>query len=380
MMSLAKRFKHGALWTLKQTGGFALARCLTRKKIRILCYHGVWIGAPLFPGDSLFMSRSTFAARLDLLKRQKYCVTSLTNALQGRCGPCPVVLTIDDGWQGAASSMLAELERRNMTALIYCDTESLVRGATIPHVAASYLRKLGHGPRVARDVEINFSAACDRSRSSEDRLQNVKNLAELVGVDPERLLESRMFAYMSPQELRDAHAKGFEIGLHTHTHSLGDFSAAEVEREVGQNRAALAAILGVPERSLIHFCYPGGIWVDGIDSQLRALGIATATTLEPFLASTDQNRLYLPRLVDGEQLSALEFEAELAGVGHGFRVVKRKIAAIAGRRLAPTGRSRPDEALTGRRGSNIPRVTPRQSYSDFADAAPSVQPRAGPIS
>jgi peptidoglycan/xylan/chitin deacetylase (PgdA/CDA1 family) len=377
MTPLAKRFKHGALWTLKQTGAFALAGWLTRKKIRILCYHGVWIGEPLFAGDSMFMSRPTFAGRLDLLIRQQYCVTTLTNALAGLCGPRPVVLTIDDGWQGAASSMLSELGRRNLTALIYCDTENLVLGGTIPHVAAGYLRKLDDGPRPSREVEVHFLAACDRSLSPEERLQAVKNLAELVGVDPARLLESRMFAYMSPRELRDAHATGFEVGLHTHTHNLGSFSAAEVEREIGQNRATLAAILGVPERSLVHFCYPSGIWVDGIDSQLAALGIATATTLEPFLASTDQNRFFLPRIVDGEQLSALEFEAELAGVGHCFRVFKRKFIAIARRRLEPADGPRPREALNGPCGATTARATPRRPHRGSPNDGSVIQRRGG---
>ena len=50
----------------KALGLFALSRWLTRRGLRILCYHGIWLGEGHY-GNFLFMSPEVFAGRMAFL-------------------------------------------------------------------------------------------------------------------------------------------------------------------------------------------------------------------------------------------------------------------------------------------------------------------------
>jgi hypothetical protein len=47
---------------------------------------------------------------------------------------------------------------------------------------------------------------------------------------------------------------------------------------------------------------------------LRELGVRSATTCDAGLASSRSEPLLLPRVLDGEQVTAVEFEAWLCGI------------------------------------------------------------------
>src|SRR5689334_14408586 len=99
-----KALKLSVLRVLRALGAFALARRLTRKSLRILCYHGIALADEhLFRGN-LFMQPATFAARLQLLRDVGYPVLALDEALHAlaadRLPDNAVVITIDDGWVG----------------------------------------------------------------------------------------------------------------------------------------------------------------------------------------------------------------------------------------------------------------------------------------
>ena len=63
----------------KAFGLFALSRWLTRRGLRILCYHGIWLGEGHY-GNFLFMSPEVFAGRMAFLSHAGHPVLSLEEA------------------------------------------------------------------------------------------------------------------------------------------------------------------------------------------------------------------------------------------------------------------------------------------------------------
>jgi hypothetical protein len=102
-----------------------------------------------------------------------------------------------------------------------------------------------------------------------------------------------------------------DVQLHTHRHRT-PLRKGLFLREIEDNRQALAALR--PGEKLDSFCYPNG-WTDvQFLPWLRELGVEIATTTEAGLASKNDDRLLLPRLVDSTGLTRVEFEAWLSGV------------------------------------------------------------------
>ena len=88
------KFKLVALRLLRAIGAFAIARIVTRRGLRILCYHGIALkDEHLFHGK-LFMHVNTFRDRMQYLRDEGYVIMSLNNAvsalranaLSRRCG------------------------------------------------------------------------------------------------------------------------------------------------------------------------------------------------------------------------------------------------------------------------------------------------------
>ena len=101
---------------------FSLSRKLTQGKLRILCYHGIWLG-PGHWGDALFMSRERFTRRLGLIQSLGFNVISLTDAIlaldTGTLPEDAVAITIDDGWYGSYKYMFPALKEAGMPFTVY---------------------------------------------------------------------------------------------------------------------------------------------------------------------------------------------------------------------------------------------------------------------
>jgi peptidoglycan/xylan/chitin deacetylase (PgdA/CDA1 family) len=316
-MSL-KRLKKEMYAAAKRLGLFAAARRFTGSGIRILCYHGVWIANDQFRGDSLFMRPETFERRLELIHQLDYQVIPLSiaiDALRGRATapPAAVVLTIDDGWYSTFSSMWPALKRCTFPATLYCDTAHLQEGLPIAHVMAQYLRKLHPGAPNGELIEDMFGQAVDRRRPMRARLAATVGLAELMEVAIEPYLQGRVFEYMTPAELKELAQAGLNVELHTHMHTMHDLSPRKIWEEVSANRRALSRVLERDPSSFQHFCYPSGIASNEAAMILANLGLASATSSERGIAYPGSMPFLLPRFVDGEQISEIEFEAELSG-------------------------------------------------------------------
>lgn len=313
-----RALKLGILRLARSLGFFALSRRLTARGVRILCYHGLWLGEDGFSGDAMFMRRETFEARLGHLRAQGYPVVSLDDAVaalrDGReLPPAAVVITIDDGWYSTFSGMVPALVRYGMSATLYCDSAALEGGLPIAHVMARYLKAMADPAFITAAAEARFCAAIDFTRSMAERLDAARDFCTEAGIDAGHYERLRVFGYMTPAELRSARDAGLTIELHTHNHSLGACTGEEVRSEIAANRAALGRLLEVDPSTFSHFCYPSGVTSPEAAAALDALGMASSTTTVAGLAVPGSPLQLLPRFLDGEQVSAIEFEAELSG-------------------------------------------------------------------
>lgn len=326
---MMRRLKLAFLRVARAAGAFRLARRLTRRGVRILCYHGTWRVEDGFRGDAMFMHPGTFRQRLATIRRLGYPVITLDQAVAALRGeaaapPCAVAITIDDGWFGTYADMLPELRAQAMPATLYCDTAHLQSRQPVPHVLAAWLRRVAGARPLPAEAEQALAEATTMSAPPQDRLDAMRRFAGLAPVDATPYLTRRVFEYMAPEELQHAAAHGLDVQLHTHNHTLADMSRPAVMAEIVANRAALASMLPDhgPKR---HFCYPSGRCSAEAASVLSELDVVSATTTEQGIAWPGTNPWLLPRLLDGEQVTALEFEAELSGFADLLRAARRRL-------------------------------------------------------
>jgi hypothetical protein len=154
----------------------------------------------------------------------------------------------------------------------------------------------------------------ERDLSADERDAIVAELARHIGIDYSAFLDSHIMQIMSPEDVRKIAQEGIDVQLHTHSHQLITTLVREdgLEAEIGENRRRIFQLTG---RNPVHFCYPGGKYNLESLPALRHLGIVTATTCDPDLAARSSNPLLLPRYVDTDIRSEIEFEAWLSGVG-----------------------------------------------------------------
>lgn len=327
----ALNLKHYILLVAKYTGLFALSRRLTARKVRILAYHGIWLGDGHF-GNFLYMNHPTFARRMSLLRQWRYPVVSL-DALTNNAEQLPdsaTILTIDDGWYGTYKHMLPALEAQGFPATVYLTTYYCLNNSPIANVALRYCfeRLNNQSPRTLhlpawqfgpiplitlQDRESGLKLSLEKLASlanDSERQAFMIDVAEAIGTDTERLLEERWFHLMNAEEVKDAAQRGITFELHTHRHRISDGGVSCLSDEIQINRDLIRELT---ERDPVHFCYPSGIYSQDIWPELRECNILSATTTEVGLVDHNSEVYELPRILDGQYVSELEFEAELSG-------------------------------------------------------------------
>jgi peptidoglycan/xylan/chitin deacetylase (PgdA/CDA1 family) len=299
------------LLRLARYGGvFDLSRLFTRKRLRILAYHGLWTTPGYQYGNHLFMEPEKFERRMQWLKDSGYPVLPLGEAVKqlgdGNLPNCSVVITIDDGWTSTYTHMLPILERMGLPATVYVTTWYSVNQSPVINVAVDYiLKRAGHSTAIGPNLTDRIASLSSLS----ERQQALRDIAARFGITTQEWWESRQFHIMDAAEIRAAHQRGLDIQLHTHRHRLGQ----ELEREIADNRDWLAKACGSPAASFEHFCYPSGIYNDRAITVLRSTGIKSATIVSPGCNAAGTSPFLLRRFLDGRSVSQDLFEAYLAG-------------------------------------------------------------------
>lgn len=332
----------------KYLGLFIAARRLTRRRVRILCYHGFNLGDESDFRPKLFIRTETFERRMRYLATHGYRIISLDDACAGlAAGRHPdhaVVITVDDGFYSVYRSALRVLKQHAFPATAYISTYYVANANPIFRLSVQYIfwktraaaldvSALGlplegvvpigtPSQKHALTWEIIRFAEAEMTEDARCRLAS--QLGERLGVDYARINESRCFSLMTPDEIRELAGEGVDVQLHTHRHRLPD-DAAGVEREIVQNRQVLEPLVG---RRLVHFCYPSGAWSTSHWPALESVGIVSATTCLPGLNGPQTPRLRLQRFLDGEQIAAITFEAEVSGFGDVARTAREWVRRL----------------------------------------------------
>lgn len=352
----SRRARRAFLRACRSLGLFALSRRLCRGRLLVLCYHGVATQDEHRWNPRFFVSPETLGRRLDYLRRRGIPVVPLAEGLarvgEGSADPLAVAVTFDDGWRDFATRAAPALRARGMPALLYVTSYHLQRpdrpvfdvavdyilwsagGRVAPGSVIGQAEPLPTQPEAARrgSLERIYAHAESLDGAAKDRL--ARALADAVGVSYDTLVRERRLCLMSEEELR-ACGSLVAVGLHTHRHRVPDDPAGLV-REIEDNRAALRAAGVTPED---HFCYPSGEWAPSMWPALLRSGVVSAATCEPGLVGPGTPRLALPRFLDGEDVSDVEFEAWV----NGFMPLLR---GWLGRRPTRTGTRREPATLT----------------------------------
>lgn len=341
----------------KYTGVFALVRAATRKSPRILCYHAGSIGDERHYNPKLFCTREQLRQRLDWLRDHGFTPASLEEVTQPggpRTSGIPVAITLDDGWYSSYRDLLPSMAEYGYEPVLYLHTEAYDVGVPIIPVTVRYLLwKAGPNEVVLNGfgfgVEGTWNLANPRER---DRLcgavelwlsdqdphsiaGSLRRLAGALGISADQLdLESRRFSYMTQDELLSASSAGCRIELHGHEHVYKPGHPSRNQQNIELNRERILDC-GLPNPT--HYCYPSGSFDEHGAQVMRAAGVATATTCIPGLVDVrdPDARYYLPRFLDGGDVSMIEFEAEMSGVLQLLRSMTRRQQAPH-RALRPT--------------------------------------------
>lgn len=319
-------------WIARACGVFSLARQLTRDKLRILCYHGVSKGELDKWRPMLFMTSSTFAARLNRLKELGYPVLPLDEAVrklpEGTLPPNATVITIDDGFKLTNSDFVPLLSARKLPATIYVTSYYAEKAQPIFELVVQYLLFIADQNETPIEDQLREALSLHEEVGKNQMLAKFadleiakkksicETLCAALKVNAEDIWGSGEFTLMSPREISAAsNTEGISIQLHTRRHRFPT-EPELANTEIDENRRDLEPFVTGP---LKHFCYPSGIWCEDHFNVLATQGIRSATTTDNGLNSPDANLLALTRYLDSETLSMLEFEAELSGFAHILR-------------------------------------------------------------
>ncbi len=331
------------LYLSKYLGLFFIARMMTSGGLRILCYHGFSLDDEHLFRPKLFMTRSLFKKRLDKISKMKFLVISLDNAVEMSKSKIPfsnsLVITIDDGWQGVGDIAWPLLKQHEFKWTLYLTTYYAEKQTQVMNVAIQYLcwktlkKELDlsdtnivfkdaiefHGLQKVSLLEPKLQKFSAKIMTCEDRQIFLHTVASALEINQDDIEKKRLFYLLNMTAIKDMHDDGVDIELHTHRHSLGQGDKNKLDFEIAENKESIQKICG---HRLDHFCYPSGFYTKNHPHWLSALGIISATTCKPGLNYSTTPLLELRRFLDGENITAIEFESELSGFSELLRKFK----------------------------------------------------------
>lgn len=342
------QIKITTLYLLRLVGGFYLARKLTQRHLKILCYHGIALGDEhkFMPG--VFMTSETFKQRLQTLKNRRYNIIGLDEAItareQNKLNKDSVVITIDDGWLGTYTDMMPALTQQQFPATLYLCTHYVKHQTEVFNVALAYLFwKTDAGifdtsavaPNATQTFELQqpqtrrqafiWALTAGEQLSPNEKTVLLAKIAGALSVDIAAMRENGMFKYVSDEQAQELDRNNIRLELHTHRHHFSADDKSLAQREILDNSAYISKLV-TDKRT--HFCYPSGGFAPQHAEWLNELGVTSATTTETGYCTAADSPFFLNRFLDSETISTIEFEAELAGLLPMLRKLKGQKALL----------------------------------------------------
>jgi peptidoglycan/xylan/chitin deacetylase (PgdA/CDA1 family) len=335
---ILRRVKLSALRMAKQLRVFALTRdsAWRRQRLLILCYHGVSLDDEHLWSD-LYMPADVLRQRFTVLRNCGYQVLRLDDAVrrlyERTLPPRSVAITFDDGAYDFYALAYPLLREFGFHATLYLTTYYCSYQRPVFDPVTSYLlwkqrgmrfdatgllagggsvvAPIDAGRRAAMHAQIRrYAEECGLCAAEKD--ERARLLAGRLGADYDRILQRRLLHLMSPAEVAQLPADTVSVQLHTHRHRTPAHSE-RFEQEIRDNRDAIVS-MRPGDSEPTHFCYPSGDCKPELLPWLRRLGVRSATTCVPQVATRSTDPLLLPRFVDSTAATMVEFEAWLSGV------------------------------------------------------------------
>ena len=331
----ARHLRDAAFVGLRAVGGFSriAASAWRRRRLLILCYHGVSLRDEHEWHPELFVTTVFLRRRFEILRDRGYTVWPLGEAVRslrsGTLPPRSVVLTFDDGFYNFLAAAVPLLEEFGYPATNYVSTYYSVRQRPILGLILRYLlwrardQQFSSGALPGQNGKIDLQDPKERDKLSAELFVEAEKLsddraaqfawvgavAKRLGVDWDDLMESRLFHLLTPEELAEVARRGFDVQLHTHLHRTPR-DKSEFCQEILVNRQIIEKHAGRPAT---HFCYPSGDVDMLFLPWLRELEVETATTGVSRLACAEDDPLLLPRFIDTIMQSEAVFEGWISG-------------------------------------------------------------------
>jgi peptidoglycan/xylan/chitin deacetylase (PgdA/CDA1 family) len=322
----------------KWIGLFSLAKIITSRRPRILCYHGIATDDEYQFSPGVFMRSSTFARRMALLAKWGYKPVSLDELYRQhqtkQYQKDTLVITIDDGWAAIEQGMLPSLKKYDFTATLYLSSYFVINQRPVFKLSTYYLFWKYQGPFVLThnsclravtaanelDIDSLLKLAAELGSGYEQTI--LQELADYFGEDITLWQQSGKLMFLTAEQVTALAAQGLTIELHTHRHKFSELNLTDAAKELADNQLYIQQLTG---RAAQHFCFPRGEYQPEQLALLADWQVQTATTTENELVSKHDHLLTLPRLVDNDKVSELEFEAELSGMMTLLRLAARPL-------------------------------------------------------
>jgi len=314
----------------------ALLRRVHRRRLLVLCYHGVVADDhPEDPGRmGVAVSLREFQEQM-LLLMHHFAPISFEALLESqekntRLPDHPVLITFDDGLRNSLTCAAPVLERLGAPAVFFVTTGLIAnRGLLWTHELYERVlawnqpslpmpddsRDVATPPSLTGRIELagRISGCCKRI-SDDARLRYLERLRNAPLI-LEQEWHRELYEMLTWDEARTLSAKGFEIGSHTVTHPiLTRLDVASLRCELRDSKAAIERELGKVCRCI---AYPNGGAADVNPTVVRVAreaGYALGVTLSGRINAKSPSMLEIDRLCVTSSLSRNAFRARLSGL------------------------------------------------------------------
>lgn len=334
---MLRKVKLAALYFLKSAGAFEwVARSAwRRRRLLILCFHGISLEDEHLWRPALYMQPERLKEHLELLKRSRCSVLPLGEALQRLCDgslpPCSVSITFDDGTYDFYRHAHPLLAQYGYPATVYLTTYYTSFELPVFSLICSYMLWKRRGSVLESGTEIGLNGPLDlRTESARHAIvlrlveMAARNnlggreqdavaarLAHFLHIDFNEIKSKRILQLMNPREVEAVAQSGIDVQLHTHRHRTPE-NEELFRREIQDNRKRIQELIS---KDAVHFCYPSGVHRRSFLSWLEKEHVVSATTCDVGLATQQSESLLLPRFIDNQGRTSIDFESWITGVG-----------------------------------------------------------------